>query len=333
MKVLIADKFEKSGIEGLTAKGIEVVLAPDVGADGIPAAIDMNKPDVLVVRSTKVPATSIKAAAAAGVKLIVRAGAGVDNIDVGAATGVGIRVCNCPGMNAVAVAELTIGLLLACDRRIVDQTIDSRRGLWNKKEYGKTGPAGARGLKGSTLGVVGAGAIGRAVIRRALAFDMHVIVWSRSISREHAQDLGANWGGNDTPALLALAPRCDFITIHLPLAADTHGLIGKTFLDSMKPFATIINTSRGGVIDEASLRDAAAAKGLRAGLDVYELDPGKPVTEPGQWQSPTAAHPGFVCTHHIGASTEQSQQAIAGEVVRILDVYARSGAVENAVNE
>lgn len=332
MKVLIADKFEKSGIDGLTSRGIEVALAPDAGADGIPAAIHAHKPDVLVVRSTKVPAATVKAAAQAGVRLIVRAGAGVDNIDVGAATGVGIRVCNCPGMNAVAVAELTMGLLLACDRRIVEQTVDSRRGLWNKKEYGKTGSAGSRGLKGSTLGVVGAGAIGRAVIRRALAFDMHVIVWSRSISREHAQDLGAQWGGNDTPALLALAPRCDFVTIHLPLAPDTHGLIGKTFLDSMRTGATMINTSRGGVIDEAALREAATSRGIRAGLDVYEVDPGKPATEPGQWQSPTAAHPGFVCTHHVGASTEQSQQAIASEVVRILDIYARSGAVENSIN-
>lgn len=332
MKVLIADKFEKSGIDGLIAKGIEVELAPDAGADGIPAAVGAHRPDVLVVRSTKVPAASIKAAAAAGVRLIVRAGAGVDNIDVGAATGVGIRVCNCPGMNAVAVAELTIGLLLACDRRIVEQTIDSRRGLWNKKEYSKTGSAGARGLKGSTLGVVGAGAIGRAVIRRALAFDMQVIVWSRSISREHAQDLGALWGGNDTPALLALASRCDFVTIHLPLAPDTHGLIGKTFLESMRHGATIINTSRGGVIDEASLRETAASKGLRAGLDVYETDPGKPETQAGQWQSQTASNPGFVCTHHIGASTEQSQQAIAAEVVRILDIFARTGAVENSMN-
>lgn len=332
MKVLIADKFEKSGIDGLKAVGFDVAVEAEAGADGIPAALNTHKPEVLIVRSTKVPAASVKAAAQAGVKIIVRAGAGVDNIDVGTATGVGIRVCNCPGMNAVAVAELTMGLLLACDRRIVEQTIDARRGLWNKKEYGRTGGSGARGLKGSTLGVIGAGAIGRAVIKRALAFDMNVLVWSRSITREHAQDLGAHWGGNDTPALLALAPRCDFITVHLPLAADTRGLIGKAFLDAMKPNATIINTSRGGVIDETALREATAAKGLRAGLDVFESDPGKPVTEPGQWTSQTAQQVGYVCTHHIGASTEQAQNAIAGEVVRLLTAYKTAGAVENAVN-
>lgn len=332
MKILVADKFEKVGLEGLKALGCEVVSEPDAGVDGIPAALEKHKPQVLVVRSTKVPAASVKTAGGVGVGVIIRAGAGVDNIDVGAATGVGIKVANCPGMNAVAVAELTMGLLLACDRRLVDQTLEARAGRWNKKEFGKTGTGGARGLKGMTLGVVGAGAIGRALVRRAVAFDMKVFIWSRSITKEHCRDLGAEWGGNDTPALLDLAARCDAITVHLPLAADTKGLIGKAFLDRMKPGASIINTSRGGLIDEAALREAIAAKGLRAGLDVWENQPGAAQTGPGEWGSETAKLPQVVATHHTGASTDQAQDAVAREVVRMVEVYKTTGKVENSVN-
>jgi D-3-phosphoglycerate dehydrogenase len=327
LRILVADKFEKSGLEGLKALGCEVFSEPDAGVDGIPAALERVKPNILVVRSTKVPAASIEKCS--GVVAIIRAGAGVDNIDVKAATAKGIKVCNCPGMNAVAVAELTMGLLIACDRRIVDQSLMAREGKWNKKEFGKTGTGGAKGLKGSTLGVIGAGAIGRAVVKRALAFDMRVIIWSRSITKEHARDLGAEWGGNDTPALHALAAQCDSVTIHLPLAPDTKGLIGPDFIAKLKPGAIVINTSRGGVIDEAALRDGIATKGLRAGLDVFSEQPSG--TE-GPWESATAKLPAVTATHHSGASTNQSQEAIAGEVVRMVKVYQSSGIVENAVN-
>ncbi len=326
MKILVADKFEKSGLDGLRATGAEVAYEPESGA-GLAGAAAKSAPDILIVRSTKVPAPVMDAAPS--LKGIIRAGAGVDNIDVGAATSRGIKVCNCPGMNAVAVAELTMGLLLACDRRICEQTAEARAGTWNKKEFAKTGPGGARGLKGSTLGVVGAGAIGRAVIRRALAFEMRVLVWSRGITRDHARDLGAEWGGSDTPALLELAARSDAVTIHLPLAPDTRGLIGKSFFDRMKPGAYIVNTSRGGVIDEAALRDAIRSKHVRAGLDVFE---DQPAAAPIAWVSETARTPGVVCTHHTGASTDQAQQAVAEETVRIVRVYAETGRFENCVN-
>jgi len=326
VKILVADKFEKSGLDGLKSTGAEVAYDPDAGA-ALAAAAAKAAPDVLIVRSSKVSAAAMDAAPM--LKGVVRAGAGVDNIDVGAATSRGIRVCNCPGMNAVAVAELTIALLLACDRRLCEQTAEARAGTWNKKEFARTGPGGARGLKGSTLGVVGAGAIGRAVVKRALAFEMRVLAWSRGITREHARDLGAEWAGEDTPALLELAGRCDAITIHLPLAPDTRGLIGKSFFDLMRPGAIIVNTSRGGVIDEAALRDAIRTKGIRAGLDVFE---DQPATAPIAWVSETARTPGVVCTHHTGASTAQAQAAVAEETVRIVRVFAETGRFENCVN-
>lgn len=328
MRIFIADKFEQSGIDGLKSAGCEVVSQPGVGSDKIAEACNAAKAEVLVVRSTKVPAAAI--GALGGVRLIVRAGSGVDNIDVGAATAKGIRVANCPGMNAVAVAELTMGLLLCCDRRIPEQTAQARAGRWNKKEFGKTGAGGARGLKGMTLGVVGVGAIGQEVIRRAVPFGMRVIAWSRSITPMHAQALNCEFGGNDTPALLALARVSDAVTIHLPLVDSTKKLIGAAFFEAMKPGAYFINTSRGGLVDEAALRDAIEKKGIRAGLDVFE---GQPADAEGPWESQTAKLGLVTATHHCGASTDQAQRAVADETVRIVRVFKESGRVENCVNQ
>lgn len=327
VKVLIADKFEASGIDGLASLGCEVLNMPGLGTEKLGPALAENSPEVLVVRSTKVPAAVIERAS--GVKVIIRAGAGVDNIDVGAATARGIKVCNCPGMNAVAVAELTMGLLLCCDRRIPDQVTQARGGMWNKKEFGKTGKGGARGLKGMTLGVIGVGAIGQEVIRRAVAFGMNVVAWSRSITPQHAAALNAEFGGTDTPALLALAHRADAISVHLPLADTTKKLFNKTFFDAMKPGAYFINTSRGGIVDEASLRDAVTHKGIRAGLDVFD---NQPADAEAPWNSDTAKLPGVVATHHAGAGTEQAQNAVADETVRIVKVWKSEGRAINCVN-
>lgn len=327
MKVLIADKFEKLGLDGIAALGCEVLNQPGLGTDKLGPALAADRPDVLVVRSTKVPAAVL--AQSQGLKVIVRAGAGVDNIDVPAATSKGIKVCNCPGMNAIAVAELTIGLLICCDRRIPDQVASLRAGTWNKKEFGKTGAGGARGLKGMTLGVVGVGAIGQEVIKRAVAFGMNVVVWSRSITQQHAAALNCEFGGVDTPSLLALAARSDAISVHLPLADSTRKLFGAAFFAAMKPGAYFINTSRGPLVDEAALRDAVASKGIRAGLDVF--DP-QPAEAEGPFASETPRLPGVFGTCHSGASTDQAQQAVATETVRIIKVFKDSGRVENCVN-
>ena len=175
MKILIADKFEQSGIDGLTALGCEVVSQPGLADQALVDALAASKAGVLIVRSTKVTAAMMTPE----LKLIIRAGSGVNTIDVKAATAQGVLVANCPGRNAIAVAELTIGLMIALDRRIPENVADLRAGRWNKKEYAK-----ARGLYGATLGVLGAGSIGREVIVRAAAFGMKVVLWSRRFNGE-----------------------------------------------------------------------------------------------------------------------------------------------------
>jgi len=323
MRVFVADKFEKAGLEGLKALGCSVINDPNAGATGLAGLVATHDPEVLIVRSTKVQAPVFEGAKS--LKLIIRAGSGVDNIDVPAASKHKVGVCNCPGMNAVAVAELTLGLLLACDRRIPDQCASAHAGKWNKKEFSK-----AKGLKGMTLGVVGVGAIGQEVIKRAVAFGMNVVAWSRSITPQHASALNCEFGGTDTPALLALARRADAITVHLPLADSTKKLFNAAFFEAMKPGAYFINTSRGGIVDEAALRDAVRSKGLRAGLDVFDPQPAE--TE-AAWQSETAVMNGVYTTHHCGASTDQAQMAVAEETVRIVKHYKTEGRFVNCVNE
>src|SRR5436190_18792625 len=195
MKVLIADKFEQSGRDGLVAIGCDVTFQPDLKDEALVEAIGSLKPDVLVVRGTKVT----EAALAAGtLKLVVRAGAGYNTIDVAAASRRGIYVLNCPGKNSIAVAELAFALILALDRRIADNVVALRAGEWNKKEFSR-----ARGLFGRTLGLVGLGKIGQEMIPRARAFGMPVVAWSRSLSAEKAEQLGVE--RKETPLEVARA--------------------------------------------------------------------------------------------------------------------------------
>lgn len=322
MKVLIADKFERSGIDGLTDLGCDVVSEPGLGADDLPGAISTHDPRVLIVRSTKVLAPAI--AAANSLKLIIRAGSGYDNIDCEAATERGIAVANCPGMNAVAVAELTMGLLLACDRRIPDQTADLRAGVWNKKEYAK-----AKGLKGRVLGVVGLGNIGYELVKRAKAFDMTVHAWTRDITPERARTIGVEWWGSGRAELLTMASRCDAITVHVALTDETKGLCDAEFFSYLKPGAYFINTSRGAVVVEEALAEAVRSRGIRAGLDVWGKQPTPTDTA---FQDELIKVPGVYGTHHCGASTDQAQNAVADETVRIVRVYQDTGRVENQVN-
>lgn len=321
MNVFVADKLETSGLEGLRALGCAVVSDPSVTPELVGEACATTQAHVLIVRAKRVSGAAI--AAAPGLRAIIRAGAGYDNIDVYAAKAAGVAVCNCPGMNAVAVAELTLALLLCCDRRVPEQTAQARAGRWNKKEYAK-----ARGLKGRTLGIVGMGAIGREVAARARAFEMRVAAWSRSLSPADAERLGVRFGGNDRASLLRLASECDAVTIHVAGGADTKRLCGEDFFAAMRPGAYFINTSRGSVVDEAALLRAASEKGVRYALDVYA---DQPTTPEALWTCGLCAG-AAAATHHCGASTEEAQEAVASEVVRLVRVFLESERWENRVD-
>jgi len=183
MKILVADKFEEAGLSGLANLGCEVLSEPKLEGASLGRRLAETGANVLVVRSTKVTAAEMEGAK--GLSLIVRAGAGVNTIDLRTASARAIAVSNCPGKNSIAVAELTWGLILALDRRIPEQTADLKAGVWNKSGYGK-----AKGLAGRTLGVVGLGSIGREVVLRARAFAMPVVAWSRSLDAAQAAELG-----------------------------------------------------------------------------------------------------------------------------------------------
>src|SRR5687768_11927665 len=238
MRVLIADKFEQSGRDGLQAIGCEISFQPDLKDDALAESIRTEAPDVLVVRGTKVTEPML---AAGQIKLVVRAGAGYNTIDVAASSRRGIYVSNCPGKNSIAVAELAFALILALDRRIAENVISLRRGDWNKKEFSK-----ARGLFGRTLGLVGVGKIGQEMIPRANAFGMPVIAWSRSLTPDRAEELGVAFRA--TPH--EVAAEADIVSVHLALKPQTKGLIGSEFFAAMKPGAYFINTARGDVVDQ-----------------------------------------------------------------------------------
>ncbi len=317
MKVLVADKFEQSGLDGLQALGCEISYQPDLKDDSLAEAIRNVAPDVLVVRGTKVTEPMLDAGP---VKLVVRAGAGYNTIDVAAASKRGIYVSNCPGKNSIAVAELAFALILALDRRIADNVVALRQGTWNKKEFSK-----ARGLYGRTLGLIGVGKIGQEMIPRARAFGMPVVAWSRSLTSERAAELGVELMSSP-PAVAAAA---DVVSVHLALKPETKNLINAEFFEAMREGAYFINTARGEVVDQQALVNAIRNRGIRAGLDVYALEPTSATAE---FQDEIAKEPGLYGTHHIGASTDQAQDAIATETVRIVEQFMQTGKVPNVVN-
>ena len=257
---------------------------------------------------------------------IVRAGAGVNTIDVDAASRRGIYVSNCPGKNAVAVAELTFALMLALDRRVADNVIDLKSGKWNKKEYSK-----ARGLFGRTLGLIGFGNIGQEVATRARAFGMPVLVWSRRFTSnaELRRQAIEQWDIQVMASAEKVAAHADVISIHLALSKDTRGFVGAEILGQVKPGAMLINTARAEVLDYAALADAVRTRGLRVGLDVFANEP---TGAEGLFDDPLLSLPNVIGTHHIGASTDQAQDAIAAETVRVVKTFFETGRVPNVVN-
>ena len=317
MQVLVADKFEQSGLDGLAALGCEVSCEPGLKDQALAERVAGFKPDVLIVRSTRVGEPVL---AAGPLKLVVRAGAGYNTIDLAAASRRGIYVSNCPGKNSIAVAELAFALILALDRRIADNVISLRAGQWNKAEFSK-----ARGLFGRTLGLLGTGDIGSQMIPRAKAFGMRVVAWSRGLTPARAEALGIE--RRDSPREVAAA--ADIVSVHLALAPETRGLCDAGFFAAMQKGACFINTARGEIVDEEALKDAICEQGIRAGLDVFAQEPAGGT---GEFTSQIAQSAAIYGTHHIGASTEQAQEAIAAEAVRIVQVFQETGKPPNVVN-
>lgn len=319
MKILIVDKFEAWGVDQLKRLADEVVVETGLKDQALADCVAASGADVIVVRSTKIPAKVLEAGKK--LKLIVRAGSGVDNIDVAAASRLGILVTNCPGMNAAAVAELAMGLIIALDRRIADNVIDMRAHKWNKKEYSKH----AIGLKGRTLGIIGAGKIGSEVARRAAGFDMNVLYFHMGRTRRLVDFPNCRRAEIDE-----LLRQSDFVSVHVPGGEGTSHLLDATRIAMMKPGACLINTARGDVIDEAALVVALKEKRIRAaGLDVFENEPPADGTE---IKSPLCDLPNVYGTHHIGASTDQAQMAVAEETVRIVAEYQATGKAPNCIN-
>lgn len=317
MKVLIADKFEKSGVEGLKGLGVEVINEPDLQTAGIGDRLKETGAEILIVRSTKVPKEAMEGTRLA---VIIRAGAGYNTIDVEAASQMGIQVTNCPGKNGLAVAELAFGLILNADRHIADNVIDLRNGKWNKAKY-----SSAKGLHGRTLGLIGMGNIGQAMITRGKAFGMTVIANSRWMTSEVAAALGIG----KADSILDIARMSDVVSVHVALTPQTKNSIGKEFFDAMKPGAIFVNTSRAEVVDQAALLAAVKEKGILAGLDVFENEP---TVSKGDYEGELQTAENVYCTHHIGASTEQAQEAIAAEVVKIVKEFKNTGIALNVVN-
>jgi len=319
MDVLFADSVDESGLALLRASGHSVTVDPDRSVADLEDG--MEGIDVLVVRSTRVSRAAIENADR--LALIVRSGAGVDNIDTQAAADRGVYVCNVPGRNSVAVAELTFGLLLAVDRRIVENTVDLRNGIWNKSLYSR-----GDGLMGKTIGIIGLGAIGMAVAERARSFGMRVVAQRRSSWKSDVLERVESLGIEMVPTLEQLLAQSDVVSVHVPNTEETVGMINAAFLAQLQPGAILLNTARGATINGPALLDALNTTDLRCGLDVF---PDEPKGGDGAIDSEIARHPQVVGTHHIGASTHQAQKATAVGTVETIEAFVR-GELMNCVN-
>lgn len=316
MRLLIADSVDIQPLEELRVLGIEVVSDPSLTKETLPKAL--TKVGILVVRQTEVTAEALDNARE--LNLIVRAGGGTGNIDVEAASARGIYVANCPGKNAAAVAELTMALMLALDRRLVDASSDFAKGRWERAKY-----SSENGLLGRHLGIAGFGAVGREVLSRARSFGMRPHLLSRGLSAAKAQKLDVAYA----PSLERLAAVSDVLSVHLPLNPQTRGIISRLVLEALPHEAIVINTARAELFDLDALIDIAPKKRLRIGMDVF---PSEPRDGSAGFTSALAALPNVLCTPHIGGSTRQAQRAIAEEVTRVVRSFLTEENVPNVVN-
>lgn len=320
MRVLVADRLPDTHLAALEDR-YDLRYEPSATAE---ALVDLLPGcEVVVVRSTKVTADAI--AAADTLRFILRAGAGTDTIDRAAAGRQGIAVCNLPGRNAAAVAELAVGLLLSIDRRLPEQVADLRAGRWRKGYYAKQ----AQGIAGRDIGVVGLGQIGLAFAERVAAFGASVYAVGGRERDAERQRRAEAIGVRFLPDLEELASRCDVLSFHLPAAETTRGIIGPALLEQLRPGTILLNTSRGDLIDGPALLAALDEKELYVGLDVYPDEPSDPEAD---IDLDLVRHPRVHGTHHVGASTQQSQRAVADGVLETLEAF-EEGARPHCVNE
>jgi D-3-phosphoglycerate dehydrogenase len=312
-RVLIADKLEVSGLDLLKQAGIELDNRPDLKGDQLKEAL--RAADGVIVRS-KPQVTADLLEDPGKLRVIVRAGVGVDTIDIAAATRKGIVVMNTPGGNTVSTAEHTISMLMALSRHIPSADATMKAGKWDRNKF-----LGAQ-LAGKTLGIVGLGRIGKEVARRAIGLDMKVVGVDPFLAPERAAQLGIE----SVPDVDTLLPRCDFLTVHTPGGAENMNLIGAAQLAKMKRGARVINCARGGIINEDALAEALRSGHIAgAALDVF-------VKEPPPADHPLLKLPGVVTTPHLGASTVEAQDAVAREAAQLLIDFLTRGVVGFAVN-
>jgi D-3-phosphoglycerate dehydrogenase len=312
-RVLISDALSPAAVQIFKDRGVEVDFQPNLGKDKDKLAQIINGFDGLAIRSaTKVTPKILETAKS--LKVIGRAGIGVDNVDIPAATAKGIIVMNTPFGNSITTAEHAITLMLALARQIPQADISTQAGKWEKNKF-----MGVE-ITGKTLGVIGAGNIGSIVADRAVGLRMHVIAYDPFLSVERAVQLGI-----EKVELAELFKRADFVTLHTPMTEKTKNIVDANAIASMKKGVRIINCARGGLVDEAALRAALDAGHVAgAAFDVFTTEPAT--------ENPLFGHPNVICTPHLGASTSEAQENVALQVAEQMSEYLLRGAISNAVN-
>jgi D-3-phosphoglycerate dehydrogenase len=316
MKILIVDALDKFALESFKNAGYDVKYDPTISASSLKFEIPTY--EILIVRSTKVNKEAIEAGDS--LKIIIRAGAGFDNIDVSTASKYGIHVCNTPGMNNDAVAELALGHIIACDRCIPKNTQHIKSGEWRKKDF-----MNCRGLKGRTLGIIGCGNIGKSLIKAAKSLQMNIVGWSYGFTKEEAAELGIEYA----ETIIDVARNSDVVSVHLAYFKMFHHFINHDFFDAMKEGAIFVNTSRGEIVDTNALIEAINEKHLKVGLDVYEKEPADAIAK---FEESELADLVCSATCHIGASTLQAMEMIATETINVVDKYVQTGEALHCVN-
>ncbi len=312
-KVLISDKLSDQAVEIFRSRGIETDFEPDLGKEPDRLRQAIGRYDGLAVRSaTKVTADLLEAAK--GLKVIGRAGIGVDNIDLAAASARGIVVMNTPFGNSITTAEHAIAMMMALARQIPEAHVSTAAGKWEKSRFMGTE------ITGKTLGIVGCGNIGSVVAARALGLRMKVIAHDPFLSDERARGLGV-----EKAPLEDLLGRADFVTIHLPKTEKTANLLSSERIAQMKPGARLINCARGGLVDEAAVAEAIRTGRLAgAAFDVFAEEPAR--------ENPLFGLPNVVVTPHLGAATAEAQENVALQVAEQMSEYLLRGAIQNAIN-